>query len=127
MDRDFALRQNAHYHNPAMTLVFNAVYQSQVGPNDVVSGPPSTTMFSDYTYGTAAPMVKPLPAWPHRPQGQRPYLDHTSHVNPMERQWYNLPKKAPNAYFDPEGDMQVRFKNMPATPEVPQAHLLFLN
>jgi hypothetical protein len=105
MNRDFALRSNPQYNDPAMVNIFDAVYHnkdlsssSSFVPGFQNQGLANSSFGSENQHwANSAPVLKENPnkEWVH------PLFPKEDHTNPEWRKKHNLPAQTPSLYFDP--------------------------
>lgn len=92
MNRDFALRSNEKYHNPAFVNIWDGVYNNQNYKSKHVFLPQQ----SKSIYLSGSPILKNNP----RKQIEHPLFKNEPTKNPAFRQKWNLPPQKPSLYFD---------------------------
>lgn len=93
MNRDFALRFNPKYHNPAFANIWDAVYTN---PN-YTSRHAFVAPMSETQFHMDQPMLQNCP----RQEIEHPLFRNESQANPAWREKWNLKAQTPSMHFDP--------------------------
>jgi len=94
MNRDFALRSNPKYHNPAFANIWDAVYMNPNYTSRHAFVSPSTQ--STHSFHMGEPILKDCP----RQEVEHPLFKQEPQTNPAWRQKWNLKAQTPSIYFD---------------------------
>lgn len=96
MNRDFGLRFNPKYHNPAFSNIWDAVYMNPnyTSSHNFVQGVSPLTSSSQFQTGT--PLLQDCP----RKEIEHPLFKEEPQTNPAWRTQYNLPAQKKSIYFD---------------------------
>lgn len=123
---DYVLRTQQTSLNPAMTRIMGSIEGNKDQSNFQVQG-------MEYHESTTTPMEPPKKQYDYQfKPGFRPVWDKSSYSQPKWQQKYNLPKREPSMYYQPEMWDQtqyskIEYQAIPHNPEMPQSYLLFEN